>query len=57
MTPEIFRKDREKLGYSIEKWANRLGLSIRTIYYYESGEVPIPRTVQLLIDSIKLEEE
>ena len=57
MTPEMFRNDREKLGYSIEKWADRLGLSIRTIYYYESGEVPIPRTVQLLINSIKLEEE
>ena len=53
----MFRNDREKLGYSIEKWADRLGLSIRTIYYYESGEVPIPRTVQLLINSIKLEEE
>jgi transcriptional regulator with XRE-family HTH domain len=57
MTPELFREARIKLGYSIEKWADRLGLSIRTIYYYESGEVPIPRTVSLLISSIKLEEE
>tara|TARA_R110001583_G_scaffold111158_2_gene260224 strand:+ start:187 stop:360 length:174 start_codon:yes stop_codon:yes gene_type:complete len=57
MTPETFKNDREKLGYTIEKWADRLGLSIRTIYYYESGEVPIPRTVQLFINSIKLEEE
>lgn len=57
MTPEMFRETRVKLGYSIEKWADRLGLSIRTIYYYESGEVPIPRTVALLISSIKLEEE
>jgi transcriptional regulator with XRE-family HTH domain len=57
MTPELFREARIKLGYSIEKWADRLGLSIRTIYYYESGEVPIPRTVSLLISSIRLEEE
>ena len=33
MTPETFKNDREKLGYTIEKWADRLGLSIRTIYY------------------------
>ena len=57
MTPELFKQTRAKLGYSIEQWADRLGLSIRTIYYYESGEVPIPRTVSLLISSIKLEEE
>ena len=57
MNPELFKQTRSKLGYSIEQWADRLGLSIRTIYYYESGEVPIPRTVSLLISSIKLEEE
>jgi predicted transcriptional regulator len=57
MTPEMFRETRVKLGYSIEDWATRLGLSVRTIYYYESGEVPIPRTVELLISSIRLDEE
>lgn len=57
MTPQLFRETRVNLGYSIEQWADRLGLSIRTIYYYESGEVPIPRTVELLISSIRLDEE
>ena len=49
MEPEDFRNIRLTLNYTVEDWATRLGLSVRTIYYYESGEVPIPRTVELLI--------
>ena len=57
MTPEDFRNIRLTLNYTVDDWATRLGLSVRTIYYYESGEVPIPRTVELLISSIRLDEE
>ena len=37
-------------------FANRLGLTERTIRYYEAGEVPVSKTVEILINSIMLDE-
>ena len=57
MTAQEFKARRLFLGYTQEKFAQRLGLSLRTVQYYEKGEVPINRTVALLIDAIELEEK
>jgi Predicted transcriptional regulator len=56
MTGEEFRKIREHLGYTQKRYAERLGLSERTIRYYESGEVPITKVVINLIQALKLDE-
>ena len=57
MTPSDFKMRREFLGYTQAQFAERLGLSLRTVQYYESGEVPINKTVALLLDAIELEEK
>ena len=57
MTGDTFRERREFLGYSQRAFAERLGLSERTIRYYESGEVPINRTVELLLQAVELDEK
>jgi len=57
MTPSDFKTRRQFLGYTQTEFAQRLGLSLRTVQYYESGEVPINRTVELLLDAIELEEK
>ena len=57
MTAQDFKDRRLFLGYTQERFAQRLGLSLRTVQYYEKGEVPINRTVALLIDAIELEEK
>jgi len=57
MTGKDFRERREFLGYSQAEFAKKLGLSPRTIRYYESGEVPINRTVELLLQAIELDEK
>jgi len=56
MTGKDFRERREFLGYTQNEFAKKLGLSLRTIQYYESGEVPINRTVELLLQAIELDE-
>jgi transcriptional regulator with XRE-family HTH domain len=57
MTPSDFKTRRQFLGYTQTEFAQRLGLSLRTVQYYESGEVPINRTVELLLDAIELDEK
>lgn len=52
-----FKERREMLGYTQQAFAEKLGLSPRTIRYYESGEVPINRTVALLLQAIELDEK
>ncbi len=47
MSPEAFRRWRERKAYTLEKAARELGLSRRTIAYYEQGSKPIPRVVAL----------
>lgn len=57
MTKEAFRELRKELNYSQEGFANRLGVSRRIIQYYESGEMEIPKVVELAIQAITLEEK
>jgi transcriptional regulator with XRE-family HTH domain len=46
---------REMLGMTQQRFAERLGLARRTVQYYESGELDIPRTVQLALQALELE--
>lgn len=50
MTPEAMRDARALLGFTQSNLAQALGLTLRSIQWYESGRRPIPRTVELLID-------
>lgn len=47
MTADAFRAWRLRKAYTLDGAAKALGLSRRTVVYYEGGEKPIPRTVAL----------
>src|SRR5271156_6327208 len=47
MSPDAFRRWRERKAYTLDAAARALGLSRRMIAYYEHGEKPIPRVVAL----------
>ncbi len=47
MSPEAFRHWRERKAYTSDAAARSLGLSRRTVAYYEKGTRPIPRVVAL----------
>ena len=47
MSPEAFRRWRERQAYTLDAAATALGVSRRMIAYYEKGERPIPRVVAL----------
>ncbi len=47
MTPEEFRRWRERRAYTLDTAARALGISRRMVAYYEHGERTIPRVVAL----------
>ena len=47
MSPDAFRHWRERKAYTLDVAARALGLSRRTVAYYEQGARPIPRIVAL----------
>ena len=53
MTKAEIKAERARLGISQGLMAQRIGVSLRTISYYEKGEVPVPKTIELLIQSRK----
>ena len=55
MTSDELKNTRAKMMLTQQTLADRLGLSIRTIKYYEAGEINIPRPVELAIRAIELE--
>lgn len=54
MNTEEFKKLREKLGYTQEKFANLLGVHVRTIQNWESGG-KIPKSKAALLRNIEFE--
>jgi transcriptional regulator with XRE-family HTH domain len=56
MDKDTFRRKRERLGLTQEELAKRLGKSRPMIARYESGEFPIPKTVELAFKVIEEEE-
>lgn len=57
MTPQEFKTRREFLGYTQQTFAERLGLSRRSIQAYEMGETPISRVIEMALEAIELEEK
>ena len=57
MTPQEFKASREFLGYTQQTFAERLGLSRRSIQAYEMGETPISRVIEMALEAIELEEK
>lgn len=55
MKADELKHRRELLGMTQQRFAERLGLARRTVQYYESGELDIPRTVQLALQALELE--
>jgi DNA-binding transcriptional regulator YiaG len=47
MSPEAFKRWRERKAYTLDAAARALGLSRRMVAYYEQGAKPIPRVVAL----------
>jgi DNA-binding transcriptional regulator YiaG len=47
MSPEAFKRWRERKAYTLDAAARALGLSRRMVAYYEQGVKPIPRVVAL----------
>lgn len=47
MTPEQFKQARSNLGLSFDKLAAALDMSRRQLIYYEQGEYPVPKAVEM----------
>jgi DNA-binding XRE family transcriptional regulator len=54
ITAEAFRRWRERKAYTLDTAAQALGLSRRTVAYYDRGTRPIPRTVALAVKALDL---
>jgi transcriptional regulator with XRE-family HTH domain len=57
MDKETFRRKRKRLGLTQEKLADRLGINRMTIIRYESGESPVPKSVEMALKLIEAEEK
>jgi hypothetical protein len=53
MSAEKFREWMQRNRLTLERAADALGLSRRTIAYYLSGEQPVPRTVMLATEGLE----
>jgi len=52
MSPVAFRAWMDSHAFTLDKAADALGLSRRTIAYYLSGEQPVPKTVTLATEGV-----
>jgi len=57
MTPEQFKQARLDLGVSQTRLCALVGKCVRTIRSYESGEYPIPKSMELLINHLLKQKE
>lgn len=53
VTPSEFRAARKRLGLSVAKLAEALGVTDRTINRYNGGDWPIPETVALAMEALE----
>ena len=51
MTSEEFKATRDRLNLTQAGLANKIGLSERSIRYYEQGGRPVPATVSILLET------
>ncbi len=52
MTPDEFRAIRKRLGETQKSLGERLGVILRSVQRYESGEHKISRTIEKLLLSL-----
>lgn len=57
MTPEQFRKKRERLGMTQEELAKRLGVQRLSVIRWETGQTKIRKGIELAIKQIESEEK
>lgn len=57
LTKEQFKTIRTELQYTQKEFAEMLGLTIRMITYYESGQRPVSKTVSILTKRIYQDEK
>lgn len=55
MTPDQFRTWRKRLGYTQQKAADAIDVSVRQLAKYEHGHAEIPRTVALACAAVTLQ--
>jgi len=54
MSPDAFKRWRERKAYTLDAAARALGVSRRMVAYYEQGAKPIPRVVALAARALEL---
>ena len=57
LTKEQFKTIRAELQYTQNELAKLLGVKIRAINYYESGQRPISKTISILLHRIYQDEK
>jgi transcriptional regulator with XRE-family HTH domain len=57
MDKDQFRRKRERLGLTQTELAKRLGKSRPTIARYESGELPVPKAIEMALKVVEAEEK
>ena len=55
MTKRQFRKLRNSIGLSQTKLAREMGVTLRTVSRWETGEFPIPRIAELALKTVVME--
>lgn len=57
MSPQELRNKREFLNLTQKQLADKFCITERTIRNYESGATDIPRTVEMALSALELEEK
>ena len=57
MDKEQFRRKRKRLGLTQTELAKCLGKSRPTIARYESGELPVPKAIEMALKVVEAEEK
>jgi DNA-binding transcriptional regulator YiaG len=56
MTPEDVTRVREQLGLTKQQLAKALGMTERAVYYWETGERPITRAIELALEALRCQQ-
>lgn len=54
MTPEAFKARLSELGYSLVGFARVMECGERTVRRWATGETPVPKSIQMLLEGHKL---
>lgn len=54
MTPDAFKSRLSELGYSLVGFGREVDVGERTVRRWATGETPIPKAIQMLLEGKKL---